>query len=502
MFRYLVKRPLLLCGLIAVLLSLAAYYSYAAVFVSGMILLILFFWWLASAKSPGAVVSVGLLFVFCLSLLITLRHIAALSQREGSTVEGYFLVAEEPVLHVSHTSQVLEVVQADDLAVGERIWTVGDLSEAETGNLIKAQIKFYVPEDFSRKSGYANGEYLFAEIKQADLKMEEGDFVLCRVRMLRDGIADMFFDHMGYREAATLLAMVTGDRSYISDSFYGLVKQAGVAHVLVVSGMHLTVLVALASRFTQLLTSKKWARMLMIAATVLFMATLCGFTKSILRAGMCYLLYGVSVLFDRENTPENTLGAAVLLLLMDQPFSVFSVSFQLSVLSTLGIVAFGLPILRYMEETDFLNNRILRYLLSSVVITYSATLFTLPVTAYVFGYVSVVGVLTNLIISPVVTLALGAAMVMLILGRLFPFSADALFLLLDLLLRYINAVIIRLGSLPFASVDTGKSGFVFSLLLLAAGIAILFYFKQKIERQKKQQMQKKIISETKPRYRQ
>ena len=54
---------------------------------------------------------------------------------------------------------------------------------------------------------------------------------------------------MEYDEAATVAAITIGDRSYFSDEFYSNIKKAGVSHVMVVSGMHLSVIVGLTAFF-------------------------------------------------------------------------------------------------------------------------------------------------------------------------------------------------------------------------------------------------------------
>ena len=228
--------------------------------------------------------------------------------------------------------------------------------------------------------------------------------------------------------------------------------------------------------------------------TVLFMSALCGFTKSIIRAGVCYILYAVSIVLKRDNTPENTLGGAVSLILIAEPFAIFSISFQLSALSTLGITAVALPVTDYIKK-DGNGNSLLKCVASSAVVTLSALLFTLPVTAYVFGYISTVSVASNMLISYAVTLALSFSAVGLFAYPVLPFVSQILFTAAEIPAKYTELIINLLGSLPFSVMRLGKYAFVFAIFLLFSVIFILFACKRKQDMLKLKIMREKIISE-------
>ncbi|MBQ7726550.1 MAG: ComEC/Rec2 family competence protein [Clostridia bacterium] len=498
---YFWKRPLLLCGLFGVIISWLGFFSYSAVFAVGLVLLVLFFWAIGRQLSVSHIVSLGLLIALCVSVLLTLTHIQRLSVQNGRRTNGVFLVCEEPENHGIFDTVRLKTVQADGLPVGEYVHASGALHHLETGNLIRANMVLSVPKDAYRKNFYANREYLSGTVEDFVLEKAEGDFLLRSLRRLRNGIADTLFDRMGYREASTLLAVVTGNRSYISDTFYGLVKAAGVSHVLVVSGMHLAIIISLMLNVAAFFGLKKPVRLLVLIMTVLAMSALCGFTPSILRAGACYLLYGAGILFDRENTPENTLGAAVLLLLISCPFLIFSVSFRLSVLSTLGIVCCALPIVRYIEETNLLRNRFFKALVSAVLITLSALLFTLPTALSVFGWFSAVSVPTNLLISYAVTLVLTMTIPILSLSAFLPSLTSPFFWFPEILMRYVNDVITLFGSLPFATVEAGCFGVAAAVLVLSAVIVLLLLVRRSLILKKQKKADEKIRNETRPRFR-
>ena len=300
---------------------------------------------------------------------------------------------------------------------------------------------------------------------------------------------------MEYDEAATVAAITIGDRSYFSDEFYSNIKKAGVSHVMVVLGMHLSVIVGLTAFFIKKHFYNKYLRAIVMFATVLFMAAVCGFTKSILRAGFCSLFVAASILSERDNTAENSLGGAAALLFIISPFTIFSVSFQLSFLSTLGIVSVAMPCLDFIKERKLLKTGAAYAFASAIFVTLSATLFTLPVSIYTFGYISNVSVFTNLLIDAVAGIALQLSAVGLLAGLCFPHISRLLFIAAELAADYINRIINLFGSLPFATSEMGTGEFYASLLLVAAVIAALLAFKKHLYKLRLDEIYRKIASE-------
>jgi competence protein ComEC len=170
-----------------------------------------------------------------------------------------------------------------------------------------------------------------------------------------------------------------------------------------------------------------------------------------MRAGITYIIMALALIIGRENTPENTLGAAVSLILLFDPFAIKNVAFLLSVLSTFAILVVALPASEYITK-NILKKPFFAPIVSSVLISFSALVFTSPITIYVFGYVSNVSVITNLLTS----LAVSVAMYLCILGFLIPFLKPLLFFLSSMVVKYINFVINYFGELPFATINTPK----------------------------------------------
>lgn len=495
MLDYMKKRPMLLCAIISSIICIVGFFSRIAVFCCGLILIAVFFIMLQKKADYKYIFVVFMLFASAVSVLITLNRINQAVSADSRTVEGRFIIIENPENHGDYYSLVLEANGCEGLHDGTRILTFCENGGYKCGNSLDARVKLNSIDEKYKIYDYSEGIYLSGNVINAAVTDEKGDYILYLIGNVRKYIADTLFSNMGYKEAATLTAIVSGDRSYLSDEFYGHIKGAGVSHVMVVSGMHLSVIVMLMTYLSEKLFYNPYLKALTILFTVVFMTALCGFTKSILRAGLCYIIYAVGIALKRDNTPENTLGAAVSIILIAEPFAIFSISFQLSVLSTLGIVACALPCVRFIKDKKIIENRILLCIISAVSVTVFVLIFTLPVTIYVFGYASTVSLITNLLISQTVTWALSFAAAALVLKLFLPIASRPLFVLAEIITKYIDFVIDEFGSLPFSTIILGIVPFIISLFILIGVITALFACKKRLDMLKLNAMNRKIIRE-------
>ncbi len=494
MIDYLKRRPMLLCGLCASALCVIGFYSRTAIFFLGLILILFFFFLLQKGVYPAYIFIAFILAVTSVSILMTYNKIEKISESDGTTVKGSFSVVESPVNHGSYYSAVIKSRDCKGIEVGSRIMVFSNEGGFEYGDKIVATVDLSKINDKYRASDYSEKIYLTGNMDDITVYSAEGGFILSRVNRLRTYIVDTLFSNMDYEVAATLTALTIGDRSYLSEEFYGNLKAAGVSHMMVVSGMHLAIIVSMIISIIEKIICNRYLKALTVLITVLFMAALCGFTKSIIRAGLCYIIYAVSIVLKRDNTPENTLGAAVTLILIAEPFAILSVSFQLSVLATLGITAAALPVTKYLKENVFKNIWLL-YIVDLAIATLSALLFTLPVTVWIFGYVSTVAVIANILLSYAVTLSLYFAAAGLVFYCVFPLVGHILLVADSLVTKYVNFIINTLGPLPFAAVRLGDYSFIFALLLLFSVIFVLFACKRRQDMLKLKIMHEKIISE-------
>lgn len=197
-------------------------------------------------------------------------------------------------------------------------------------------------------------------------------------------------------DAAFAQALLLGDSTELPYEMDTALKVSGIRHIVAVSGLHVSLLlglVLLALRSTRVL-------MPVLAVTVLSgFAAITGFTPSVARACIMGGLYVLSLSFRREYDSPTALAAACLAMLLRNPFLVLSVSFQLSVSSVAGILAFSAPLNQKLLACvqKYQKNRIVRWCAGTAAVSLSALSLSLPLSAYYFETVSLIGPITNML---------------------------------------------------------------------------------------------------------
>lgn len=263
-------------------------------------------------------------------------------------------------------------------------------------------------------------------------------------RAMRERIALLFTGDT----AAFLSAILTGDRSGLSERAAACISEAGLSHVLAVSGMHCGILMSVISLFTG--KHRRRLRALCTIPLLGFYAVLAGSSPSILRACLMLSFLLLGPLCRRENDGPTSLLAALMLILLANPFAAASVSLQLSFAAMAGLLWLtprlsAWALLRWKKAG---RNPLFRMALLSLAATVGAQVFTVPLCAWHFGVLSLVTPLANLLCLGAATLAfslgMGAAVIGLFwlpLGRAFALPAG-------LLNRYILGTAGFLAELP------------------------------------------------------
>ena len=269
-------------------------------------------------------------------------------------------------------------------------------------------------------------------------------------------------------------ALLLGDTSELSYQTDTNLKVSGIRHVVAVSGLHISILFALISTVTfrrRFLTALTGIPLLFLFAAV------AGFTPSVCRACVMMGLMMLAQTMDREYDAPTALSFAVLVMLLANPYCISSVSFQLSVASVAGILLFS-PGIRSRLVSGLGARKgkwsaLLGKLATGVSVTLGAQVLTVPLCAYYFGVVSLVGFLTNLLVLWVVSLIfLGLAAVCLL--ALISMTLSAMVgTVLAVLIRYVLLVAKVLAAFPLAAVYT-VSPYITAWLIFAYALLLLF----------------------------
>ncbi len=277
-------------------------------------------------------------------------------------------------------------------------------------------------------------------------------------------------------------ALLLGDATKLSDADDTALKISGIRHVIAVSGLHVTILFSLI--YTVVGKRRVLTAVFGIPILVLF-AAVAGFTPSIMRSCIMQCLIILGLLLKKEYDSPTALSFAVLVMLLFNPFSVTSVSFQLSVGCMIGIFLFSSRINRFLlrvlrvPKDKSLRAKLGRWFAGCVSVTVSATAITMPLSAYYFGTVSIVGVLTNLLTLWIISFVFYGIMLTCILGAIWMPLGTVAAWVLSWPIRYVLMVSRLLAAIPGAAVYTQSIYVVLWIVFCYVLLAVFFLGKRK-----------------------
>ncbi len=220
---------------------------------------------------------------------------------------------------------------------------------------------------------------------------------------LRDGIKKRVFKLFDSTSAGVMTALITGDKSMLSQEIRESFSLSGTAHLLAVSGLHV-VLISFIIFTLFSFVSNQWLKTFIIITCVMFFVYITGFLPSAQRAAFMISVFLLSQNFEQKVHPLNSLALTVLIMLVINPDVIFSMSYQMSVLSVAGIILFYQKIHNLFgswKDKNFVYN----FIAGSLSMSLSATIFITPMISYYFGVYTVVSPIVNLFAVPLIMLA-------------------------------------------------------------------------------------------------
>lgn len=353
------------------------------------------------------------------------------------------------------------------------------LSDAKPGTVLNATIRFRSAiEKYGEEydSYISEGVYIVGNIKEASLASDGGGtlrFLPQEIgHILRRQIKSVF-----PQDASPFMtALLTGDRTdyYKDEALHSAMGISGLAHVVAVSGMHVSFLVA----FLQLVLGKSRKTSVLCLLLIWSFVVMSGSSPSAVRAGIMLSVFLLAPVFGRENDRTTSLCFALAIILAANPFAAGSVSLQLSFSAMAGIYLFAKPVYDYLDKHTPGKGSVRQYIIGSLSSSISVTVFSVPLIAWHFGYVSLLMPVTNILCLWAVSILFVGGYAVCILS--FAVKTVAAFLagLLAYLVRYIALVVKTVARLSFSTIYTENLYAVLWLAIAYLAFALWFVIRK------------------------
>ena len=286
---------------------------------------------------------------------------------------------------------------------------------------------------------------------------------------LRNRAIDLISGYEGPLEGrGVLAALVCGYRGLLDEtSAYEDFKASGLAHIVAVSGAHLSIVVALVAALLRAFHLRLRTMATIQIAFVIAYLFVAGFPLSALRAAVMASCAISSNLFGRRPASLNALALCVIVFICIDASNAVSLSFALSAGSTAGIIVLS-PLLG--EWLVALVPRLPRFVSETLSLAFSAQLATMPLSVAVFSQMSLVAPLANVLVAPLFAFACAGGLALVVVGLALPLLSGACVAVASLASWILYFLAHCCSSIPYACVCASLpvvGALALSLFLLA-----------------------------------
>lgn len=250
-------------------------------------------------------------------------------------------------------------------------------------------------------------------------------------------------------QASLLNGILWGTKETMPGNFYEALRRTGTLHIIALSGMNITILVALIGKLTLFWGRKK--SILLTLLSIFVFISFVGPSASVVRAGIMGSLALIAIYFGRRDWSLLSLVLAAGIMLIFFANWLTDIGFQLSFLATLGIILFASK--PESKKARGIGQEILKNVKENLRVTLAAQIFTLPVILFNFKQLSLIAPVTNVlvlwIVQPIMVLGFILSLVSLVFNPL----AYPLAWIVWVPLTYFIEIVELTAKLPFAAIN-------------------------------------------------
>lgn len=296
------------------------------------------------------------------------------------------------------------------------------------------------------------GSILNVQIEQLNKKTDESFFIVKKAEFLGwknflskiRGFFRLQFKRLMYmwgNAGGLLLALLSSSKEYTSFEFSNAFRLAGLSHILALSGMHVSIFSTLTEKSFFKVLGKNKTNFLSLIIVLLFV-WFAGIAPSLTRAMISTIIIFIAAKLNLKLKIIDVLCLSFLIQLSLYPQDSSSISFILSYLALFGILTVGTYIKPFL--TNFLGTTLSSSLSSSI----GAVLVTIPVCAVIWGYITPIGIISTIFISPLVTFFFIFGLISVIICLIFPFFTYPLGTILQIVYYLIDNVATFFAKVP------------------------------------------------------
>jgi competence protein ComEC len=306
----------------------------------------------------------------------------------------------------------------------------------------------------------------------------EGFFLKNNLMDFKKKIRNEVESRLSEPQASLFLGVLFGEKRVFEEDFGEALRVASITHIIVASGYNVSIIFLGINKIFFFVPKRP--RTLLTIFLIWVYCVLAGLSPSIIRASIMLSLTLFAVYYGVISNINIVFFASAFIFILIDPRIIKEIGFLLSISATGGLI-YITPILdvyiqKFLDFTipfEKLKNLIYKFLQNYLVPSLACTIITMPIIAYSFQKISIIGVVTNILILPVLEYTLILGFVSLFFNLFSSFISQILFLAIWAQLKYFELIVNFLGNLEYASYDVKITVLIVGVVYILIGILIL-----------------------------
>jgi len=368
------------------------------------------------------------------------------------------VVVEEPEPSDSSTKLILSAREIDGEEVsGNLLMRTTRYPVYEYGDLLQVSGELEEPPDdldgFEYRA-YLAHQGIYSTMYYPDVELEgsgQGPQPFQEIYSFRHRMGEALGASLAEPQGSLAQGILLGLRHNIPSSLYEDFRDSGTAHLLAISGLHLAIVGGILLSVAVWLFGRRRPTYFVVTLGALWSyALLAGMSPSVMRAAIMVSLFLFAAYVGRQRSGITALAFAAAIMVAIDPHVLWQVSFQLSFAAVLGLILLTPTFQQWGRRT-----RAPTVVVDSFAYSLGAILATLPLVAYYFGYVSLVGLPATFLVLPALPAIIVLSALVGFIGLLFLPLAQVIGWIDWLSLEYMVVVVRGFAALPYSSLEVG-----------------------------------------------
>lgn len=336
----------------------------------------------------------------------------------------------------------------------------------EHGDKIKIIGEYSEPNDSRNYKGYNYKKYLQTEKIFGTIKAEYTEVISTNNTLLifklsntlRHRIIEQIKSFLPHETSGLLIGLILGEKNYISDDVRLNFQKSSLAHILAVSGAHVSYIILGLNYIISINKIPKKSGYIFIVFSLIVFMFITNFSVSVIRACIMSIILILSKLFYRKADILNTIFISVLIIVIFNPFSINSVSMQLSYLGTMGVI-FVVPIVEngILQILSTITSatrkgRGFQRMIKVISVPIAAQITILPIMIKNFNTISLTFLISNILAMPLLGISIIGGFILTFLSFTWEWGATKIGIIFNLILKVLMLIAKFCGELKLSNI--------------------------------------------------